>query len=612
MVKQTQRFDIFLSYAHLDANKVKRLVQRLKADGFCLWIDEEQIGGGDPLRKVMVEGIKNSAHIFICLSANYFKSKWAAFESAVNQAMDPDNLERRLVPIKIESCKIPEEYAWLYCPDLTSEIDWPKEYAKVIKNLRGTRAKIGDIRRQSSAFALGEQSEVEYLLCSLKSKRVDVNDEIIRNAYEYLWQLCSKAELSGKSIVRLNGEPYISHPVSVAKSLVNLGMDSETVVAGLLHDTIEDFGEGLGVTATFLINRFGESVFQLVDGVTNVRDSYGHTDHLESVIKLFKAAIKDPRILIIKLADRLHNMSTLEGWNVEPQKQAQIARITRSLYVPVADQLGFWDIKRDLEDACFKYLENADYDRIFRRTLQMREHPSSQQLLREIRSLLQTKLDRSLGKDVSRTIWRHRHLYSIYRREESNDLDLDSVFDLESLRLVVKDEKRWYDALYVVDQVFPYYFSFRRIQKAPPNEYRAFHTKVIGRAGRRITIHICTEEAAKLGDLGLATYYHPEWGKDKNLARVGCLGRLMKISEEPPENFLLALREDVFFKDIIFVNSPVGEMVYDMRRGDTLAEFAERVRPRTASRISMATINGRETKLSARLEDGQVVHIDWE
>ncbi len=226
-------------------------------------------------------------------------------------------------------------------------------------------------------------------------------------------------------MTRLNGDPYISHPLSVARTLVGLEVDSETVAAALLHDVVEDFGAEFGVTSDLLRNRFGLTVFQLVDGVTNVKALHGGTDRLGSVIKLFKAAIKDPRILIIKLGDRHHNMTTLEGWNGNPQKQREIAEVTRFLYTPLADQLGLWGIKRGLEDACFKYLERSEYDRIAKRTSEMRSHPSSGLLLREIKSMLQNKLDAAFGKDIVATAWRDRHLYSIYLREKKGDGSVD-------------------------------------------------------------------------------------------------------------------------------------------------------------------------------------------
>ena len=129
-------YELFISYSHDDKEKVNLLIERLRADGFRLWVDEEQIGGGDQLRKVMVDGIKQSAHVMICLSPSYLEKKWTTFESAVNQAMDPDNRDHRTIPVIIEPCEIPAEYCWLCCPDLTSPVNWETEFQKAIKNIR--------------------------------------------------------------------------------------------------------------------------------------------------------------------------------------------------------------------------------------------------------------------------------------------------------------------------------------------------------------------------------------------------------------------------------------------------------------------------------------------
>ncbi len=194
MQKQDQDFDIFLSYSHVDAVKVGRLIQRLKSDGFTLWIDEEQIGGGDPLRRVMVEGIKKSAHVFVCLSTSYLESKWPTFETAVSQAMDPDNRKRRLVPIRIEPCNTPEEYAWLYCPNLADEPDWEKEYAKAVKNVKETKVHVEVSSKQPPPVVAPELQEIHSLLTELNGKRQDVKRELISGAYEFLRGLCIKAE----------------------------------------------------------------------------------------------------------------------------------------------------------------------------------------------------------------------------------------------------------------------------------------------------------------------------------------------------------------------------------------------------------------------------------
>lgn len=159
-----ERFDLFISYSHDDSEVVARLTRRLRKDGFSLWIDEEQIGGGDPLQKGMVEGIKKSDHVIAALSPSYLESKWTTFESAVNQAMDPDNRKRRLIPVMVKPCKIPEEYHWLYCPDLTGVKDWEAEYRKVTKTVRKTKRYLGKGDYQSPLESHEQNSLVAYMI----------------------------------------------------------------------------------------------------------------------------------------------------------------------------------------------------------------------------------------------------------------------------------------------------------------------------------------------------------------------------------------------------------------------------------------------------------------
>jgi guanosine-3',5'-bis(diphosphate) 3'-pyrophosphohydrolase len=432
---------------------------------------------------------------------------------------------------------------------------------------------------------------------------------------------------------RKSGEPYITHPLTTAIILAGMRMDPTTIVAGLLHDTVED----TAATLADVEARFGHAASHLVDGVTKVgafgaqqiemteqrqseaereRDKGRRGDgqqrrQAENVKKMFMAMAEDPRVIIVKLADRLHNMSTLDA--LPPQKQQRKALETREIYAPLAGRLGMAQMKWQLEDLAFKYLESDAYWWLVEQIAEQR--PARERYARATAEALRGELAaHGVAGDVK---GRAKHLYSIYRkllRPEIN-MDLQRVYDLFALRVLVDTLPECYQALGQVHALWtPVTGRFKDYIATPkPNGYQSLHTTVIGPDGRQLEVQIRTHEMHRLAEYGVAAHLHyKEEGSAKAAptSMTTWIETLMSWQDElqaDSAEFMDSLKIDVF-QDQVFVFSPKGDII-DLPAKSTPVDFAYRIHTELGNRTIGAKVNGRMVSLDTPLQNGERVEI---
>lgn len=407
---------------------------------------------------------------------------------------------------------------------------------------------------------------------------------------------------------RKSGEPYITHPLHVAILLAELGLDDRAIAAGLLHDVVED----TGCTTRGLVDHFGEEVAFLVEGVTKL-DQLSCVSReerqLESYRKMFVAMAQDIRVIIIKLADRLHNMRTMEYQ--APEKQARIARETLEIYAPIADRLGIIRLKWELEDLSLRYLEpDVYYDLVNRISMKRQEREAYiDEVINDISAeLKKRKLYFEIGG-------RPKHFYSIYRKMKKKNKDLDEIYDLIAIRVLVNTVQDCYVVLGVVHSLWkPVPLRFKDYIAMPkPNMYQSLHTTVIGPRGERFEIQIRTFEMHQVAEYGVAAHWlYKESGGSNQSTDVNQLDWIKHLKElqddaddskEMLENIKLQL-----FSDAVFVFSPQGE-VYELPQGSTPIDYAYRVHTEIGNQCVGAKVNNRIVPFDYQLKNGDSVEI---
>ena len=435
-------------------------------------------------------------------------------------------------------------------------------------------------------------------------------DKITR-AYRY-------AAKQHAGVKRKSGEPYICHPVEVALILAeNLHSDVDVLCAGLLHDTVED----TDTTLDDLTRMFGPQVAELVDGVTKLTnievDSLSEQQAL-NLRKLFLAMAKDIRVIIIKLADRLHNMRTLMA--IPEDRRIFKAHETMEIYAPLANRLGISSIKWELEDLSFCYLEPAKYRQIARMVSESREQ--REHYLDEVIGILRGELDRA-GITGYRIMGRPKHLYSIYQKMKNRGKDFSEIYDLIALRVITTNVRDCYAAVGAVHaQWHPMPGRFKDYISMPKfNMYQSLHTTVIGPAGRPLEIQIRTEEMHQQAEYGIAAHWlykqagNSEGNKQSSSQRfddqLALLGRTLEWTQQDdmsdPQEFLNALKIDLFDTEV-FVFTPKGEVVI-LRAGSTPLDFAYSVHTEVGNHCVGAKVNGSVVPLSYELQMGDRVEI---
>lgn len=454
--------------------------------------------------------------------------------------------------------------------------------------------------------------DLDGLLGALPTDTSPTDRELVKRAYRV-------AEKAHRKQRRASGEPYINHCVAVALILLDLGAPIPAIVAGLLHDTVEDTNLNLND----LRRDFGEEVANLVDGVTKLTQlpRVSHTgkrasDPLatkgelarETLRKTFLAMGEDVRVVVIKLADRLHNMRTLSHLPVE--KQSRIAQETLEIFAPLANRLGIWQMKWELEDMAFRYVYPESYKEIAgsvaeRRT--DREH-SLQKINDRLRQVLQ---EAGVQADVS---GRPKHLYSIYRKMERKGVPFDMVYDVRGVRVLVDSESQCYLALGVIHSHWnPVPGTFDDYIATPKdNFYQSLHTAVIYDDGKTLEVQIRTPEMHENAEYGIASHWRYKEGRTREEAfeqRVMWLRRLMEWRQDVDDatDFVTAMKTDVF-DDRVYVFTPKGDII-DLPAGSTPIDFAYHVHTSVGHRCRGAKVNGKLVSLDTKLQTGDAVEI---
>ncbi|MDA0352380.1 MAG: bifunctional (p)ppGpp synthetase/guanosine-3',5'-bis(diphosphate) 3'-pyrophosphohydrolase [Chloroflexi bacterium] len=408
---------------------------------------------------------------------------------------------------------------------------------------------------------------------------------------------------------RRSGEPYVTHPIAVSSMLADLRMDALTIEAGLLHDVVED----CDVSVEELSERFGAEVGRLVEGATKIEHLPTmdplHAD-AETLRKMFLAMAEDVRVVIIKLADRLHNMRTLQ--HLAADRQRVIAQETRDIYAPLAGRLGVWQFKWELEDLAFRFLEPEQYRRVASTLASKRSE--RERYIRRVETELRDALD-EVGITAEVT-GRAKHLYSIYEKEQRYTREgktFDQIHDLLALRVLVDNVSDCYAALGVVHQTWrPIPSSFDDYIASPKESlYQSLHTSVLGPGTRPFEVQIRTFEMHEVAEYGVAAHwqYKSEPGKRdvQYEERMSWLRHLIEWQQEGAEDFLESVKTDVF-ADQVFVNTPRGD-VHVLPRGCTPIDFAYRVHTDLGHACAGSKVNGRLVPLNTKLQNGDVVEI---
>lgn len=429
--------------------------------------------------------------------------------------------------------------------------------------------------------------------------------KLIEKAYIF----AEKAHVDQK---RNSGEPYFIHVFETAKILAELGMDAKTIVAGLLHDVIED----TPVDEDELEKEFGSEIVMLVNGVTKLgKMKYtGAERHVESLRKFFMAMANDLRILIIKLADRLHNVRTLQY--VKPEKQKRIALETIEIHARLADRIGMHKLKGELEDAAFPFVYPKEYADIEK--LLEQNSKSNQKELDLVSKTLQKTLKEQHVKVIEISA-RAKHKYSLWRKVKRYAMDIEKVYDIVALRVIVEDVENCYRVLGIIHGLFQPVPGRIKDYIATPkrNGYRSLHTTIFTGNGGIVEIQIRTPEMHAEAAYGIAAHFiYKEMGKgthksngeliDKNLKWIDQLRELHKIVDKPAK-FLEHLKMDLF-QDRIFIFTPKGDVV-DLPAGSSPIDFAYAIHSDIGNHAQSANINHKMAPLNTELKNNDIVEI---
>ncbi|MFR4972183.1 MAG: RelA/SpoT family protein [Butyricicoccus pullicaecorum] len=441
------------------------------------------------------------------------------------------------------------------------------------------------------------KNRIDFLIERVEKQNPSANVKKIRAAYE-----CAAQAHEGQK--RRNGEPYIIHPVAVAEIIVEMGLDTDSICAGLLHDCIEDTEFGYRE----IENKFGTSVAELVDGVTRLgmlRYSK-EQEQFEDLRKMFMAMAKDIRVILIKLADRLHNARTFQY--LPERKQRDKALETMEIYAPIAHRLGMSRIKWELEDLCLRILDPIGYQEIVDGLEQQSER--YEDFLDHIKESISLKLNEAgIRHDISARV---KHIYSIYRKMYSQHKTMNEIYDICAVRVIVDTVADCYNVLgYVHDLYKPIPGRFKDYISTPkPNGYQSLHTTVIGRDGIPFEIQIRTEEMHKMAEYGVAAHWKYKQGLDKvgNEQAFSWIRQLLEAQQDTEaEDFIKAIKVDLF-ADEVFVFTPKGDVV-NMPAGATPIDLAYAIHSAVGNRLTGAKVNGRIAPIDSQLKNGDIVEI---
>ncbi len=438
------------------------------------------------------------------------------------------------------------------------------------------------------------------LIERVRRYNAQVDGELLTRAYEF-------ASEAHKGQKRLTGDDYMSHPLAVAELLSELELDEATLAAALLHDVVEDTGHDLAEVK----DRFGEEIASLVDGVTKLRRiqfDTGREHQAENLRRMLLAMAKDLRVILIKLADRLHNMRTLRA--LPKDRRLEVAQETLQILAPIAHRLGIWRFKWELEDLALRHLEPKKYHEIVKSVARSRE--DRVRVLREAGEQLRGRL-KKIGIEAE-IEGRPKHFYSIYQKMQEQSVDFDHIHDLEAIRVIVNTETECYTALGVVHSLWlPLPDMFMDyVAKPKSNMYQSLHTKVIGPHEGPMEVQIRTWAMHRRAEYGVASHWQYKEGSRGDLeveAKFSWLRQLIDLESDlrDPGEWLESLKLDLF-KDQVFVFTPKGD-VLDLPAGSTPVDFAYRVHTQVGHKCTGAKVNGQMAPLNYVFRNGDVAEI---
>lgn len=430
-----------------------------------------------------------------------------------------------------------------------------------------------------------------------KSQDIDM----LRRAYLF-------SAMVHKGQVRKSGEPYLAHPLEVANILAEMRLDTVCIATGLLHDVVED----TNVTLDEIEQRFGKEIAHLVDGLTKI-SHIGYASREESqaetVRKMLLAMIDDIRVVLVKLADRLHNMRTLDYLPAEKRKKK--AEETLDIYAPIAHRLGMGKIRGELEDLAFKHLYQDDYNNIT--TVIERRRAELEKYLEEIKSIVTEKMTEA-GVELVRVEGRIKRSYSIFLKLKRQRITIDQVYDLMAIRLITKSVKDCYAALGVIHNMWkPIPGRFKDWIAIPRNNmYQSLHTSVVSENGQAFEVQIRTEEMHRIAEEGIAAhwkYKEKKLGKQQEDDTFIWLKRLVEWQQEVPDSreFIDGLKLDLYSQDV-YAFTPKGKVI-ELPRGATPVDFAYAIHTDVGHKCTGAKVNGRIVSLRYQLRNGDVVEV---
>lgn len=428
-----------------------------------------------------------------------------------------------------------------------------------------------------------------------------LDHELLVRAYKF-------SDVAHAGQVRHSGEPYVSHCIEVARILADLQLDTTTVVSGLLHDIVED----TDITIEDVAREFGSEIAQIVDGLTKIANlplSSREERQVENYRKLLLSIAKDARVILIKLADRLHNMRTLDY--LEPEKQRRVAQETRDLYAPLAHRFGMAKVRWELEDLAFKHLEPDAYKTLAK--LVAAKRGEREQLIAQMREPLEKRLTDAGIADVDVT-GRPKHLWSIYKKMQQRDRPYEDIYDLLAIRVIVPNVLECYHALGVIhDGWTPVQERIKDyIAQPKSNGYQSLHTTVFGPGRQLFEIQIRTRDMHRTADFGIAAHWlYKESSRsaddlDRQLAWFRQVLEL-QLDAETPGEFLEFLKLDLY-QDEIFVFTPTGDVI-QLPKGATPLDFAFSVHTQVGAHCAGAKVNGRIAPLSRELKNSETIEI---
>jgi GTP pyrophosphokinase len=437
------------------------------------------------------------------------------------------------------------------------------------------------------------------LMRTLRANRPNDDLELVRKAYEY-----SQKHHSGQS--RASGEPYLVHPLGVALVLAEMKMDPVAIVAGLLHDSVED----TSVTIVDIRKEFGEQVAHIVEGVTKISQidfASREEQQAENLRKMMLAMVDDIRVVLIKLADRLHNMRTLE--HLEPESQQKIAKETLEIYGPIAHRLGMGKIRGELEDLGFRYLDPITYEQMHKAVEARRK--KGEQFLARVEHVLRDKLkEAGITAEVESRI---KRLFSIHKKLVRQKINVDQVYDLYAMRVITQSVQDCYAVLGIVHNVWrPVPGRIKDFIAMPrPNFYQSLHTSVITEDGTPFELQIRTEEMHRMAEEGIAAHWKYKDGpvSAQDEQRLAWLRQVVEWQRDvsDPTEFLSTLKIDLYPEEV-YTFTPKGKVVV-MPRESTPIDFAYSVHTEVGHSCVGAKVNGRMVPLRHRLHSGDIVEI---